>query len=485
MKCIFMNKNTPVMSVEFNEDFNVISSIYEIYDIHYAPLSVYNADTDTSKNLIRKLNAWVTGRGIPHNRKDLDCLLQSLGVRSSEELLNKAYALSLSDQYWLKEEESHLEWKTVNFFTNEFAYEAYLEASLDSGSTIKVPEENLYSPNNTTNGMLQKGWIIQNGKRILVKGTNSIGKEEPVNEWLASKIAERLGLEHCKYSVSFSETTGITSMCENFLREDEEILSAYDVFHTEKKPDSMNDFDFYVHILEKHHVPDAKRNVTGLFVVDYLMMNEDRHMKNFGVIRNVDTLEWVRTTPIFDTGLSMQCNELTEHLDFHKGKCKFFSHSTKDLEEMLNDLGDGILNIPVDSLNGICEEYYDMLKCFQKILNLSDVRLTKLVEGLEIRIEMLKERMSQLECYTDVPNAETIEAIKAVERGEVIGPFDSIEALMKSLDSPEEDETLYLSSVPGMKEKLIDGLKTPIEECVSEDEVQKDWGRSSPDNSNS
>ena len=468
-----MNKNTPVMSVEFNDDFNVFSSIYEVYDIHYAPLSVYNANTDTSKNLIRKLNAWFTGRGIPHNRKDLDCLLQSLGVRSSEELLNKAYALSLSDQYWLKEEGSNLEWETVNFFTNDFEYEAYLEASLDSGSAIKVPKENLYSPNNTTNGILQKGWIIQNGKRILVKGTNSSGKEEAINEWLASRIAERLGLEHCEYSVSFSETTGITSMCENFLHEDEEILSAYDVFRTEKKSDSMNDFEFYVHVLEKHHVPDARRNVTGLFVVDYLMMNVDRHMKNFGVIRNVDTLEWVRTTPIFDTGLSMQCNELTEHLDFHKGKCKFFSHSSKDLEEVLSDLGDGILNIPVDSLNGICVDYFEMLKCYQDVLNLSDVRLIKLVDGLEMRIAMLKDRIYGLECSTDVPNAETIEAIKAVERGEVIGPFDSIEALMKSLDSPEEDETLYLSSVPGMKEKLIDGLKTPIEECVSEEEV--DW----------
>ncbi len=26
-------------------------------------------------------------------------------------------------------------------------------------------------------------------------------------------------------------------------------------------------------------------------------------------------------------------------------------------------------------------------------------------------------------------------------------------------------ETLYLTSVPGMKEKLIDGIHTPIEEC--------------------
>ncbi|MBQ6518005.1 MAG: type II toxin-antitoxin system Phd/YefM family antitoxin [Anaerolineaceae bacterium] len=32
-------------------------------------------------------------------------------------------------------------------------------------------------------------------------------------------------------------------------------------------------------------------------------------------------------------------------------------------------------------------------------------------------------------------------------------------------------ETLYLNSVPGMHEKLIDGLNTPLEETVSEDSV--------------
>ena len=32
-------------------------------------------------------------------------------------------------------------------------------------------------------------------------------------------------------------------------------------------------------------------------------------------------------------------------------------------------------------------------------------------------------------------------------------------------------ETLYLASIPGMREKIIDGLNTPIEECVPEDKV--------------
>ncbi len=32
-------------------------------------------------------------------------------------------------------------------------------------------------------------------------------------------------------------------------------------------------------------------------------------------------------------------------------------------------------------------------------------------------------------------------------------------------------ETRYLNSVPGMTESLIKGKKTPLEDCLSEDEV--------------
>ena len=34
-------------------------------------------------------------------------------------------------------------------------------------------------------------------------------------------------------------------------------------------------------------------------------------------------------------------------------------------------------------------------------------------------------------------------------------------------------ETLYLMSIPGMAESIVTGGNTPIEECLSEDEV--DW----------
>jgi PHD/YefM family antitoxin component YafN of YafNO toxin-antitoxin module len=33
-------------------------------------------------------------------------------------------------------------------------------------------------------------------------------------------------------------------------------------------------------------------------------------------------------------------------------------------------------------------------------------------------------------------------------------------------------ETLYLSSIPGMKERIVEGIKTPVSECIPENEVE-------------
>ena len=398
MRCILMNKNTPVMLLDFNAISNSIDDICEVYNIAYAPLAIINANHKKEINILKQLNEWFKGRGIPSWRKDLKKLLEKLNVSSQEELLNKAYALSLSDQYWLKEEGSQMEWKDINFFTNDFEYEAYLEASLDSfSSAIRSTDKNiLQSPNNTTDGMLQKGWIIEDGNRVLVKGTYTPSKEEPINEWLASQISRRFCFDYCDYSVEWNENTKLISKCNNFINENEEIISAYDIFNSEKKPNHMNDYDFYVSILEKHHIPNARINMENMFVIDYLIMNTDRHLKNFGVIRNVNSLEWVRLTPIFDNGQSMQCEELTENMNFRNGKGKFFTDTAKDYEKIIQTLGDDIKRLNVHCLDGLCEEYKSVLLKYQDKIRLSDMRIEKLLEGLEYRIKRLGEYIESL-----------------------------------------------------------------------------------------
>lgn len=397
MKCILMNKNTSIMLVEYNTTLNVIENIYDIYNIDYAPLSISNANKTLGANLLKQINDWFKGRGIPSWRKDLEKLLEKLNVSSPEELLNKSYALSLSDQYWLKEENSNVKWQDINFFTNDFEYEAYLEASLDSSSNLTTSKDKaiLRSPNNTTDGMLQKGWIIENGKRILVKGTYTSSREEPFNEWLASQISKRLGFNYCNYFVEWTDKTKLISKCENFVSEDEEIISAYDVFKSEKKTNNINDYEFYIQTLEKHNVPNARKNVEDMFILDYLMLNTDRHLKNFGVIRNVNTLEWVRTTPIFDTGQSMECDKYLDEINFSYGTGKFFTNTNKNYEDILKVIGKDIVNIDIKRLDGLCDEYHSLLEKYKDKLDMSDKRIEKLVNGLQERIRKLENHIEK------------------------------------------------------------------------------------------
>lgn len=397
MKYVLMNKTQKIMLIEYNS-YNVISQIYEIYNIEYVPLAVFNASKNKSFSLTKAVNDWFRGRGIPSWRKDLEKLLDKLGVSSSDELLNKSYGLSLSDQYWLKEVNSDVKWEDINFFTNDFEYEAYLDASLDSSSKSKISlDKNIFrSPNNTTDGMLQKGWIIENGKRVLVKGTYTSNKEEPINEYLASQICKRLGFDYCNYEVEWSDKTKLISKCNDFIDENEELISAYDIYNSEKKPNNINDYEFYIQILEKHNVPNARENMENLFVLDYLMLNNDRHLKNFGIIRNVNTLKWERVAPIFDTGESMQCDKYTDEIDFSSGKGKFFTNTDKDYEDILNTIGKDILRINLSNLNGICDDYRLILEKYQDKLDMSDKRKEKLVSGLDKRITKLSEFMNSI-----------------------------------------------------------------------------------------
>ena len=390
MKCILMNKNTPILLLEYNTKYNTIEKIYDIYNIEYAPLSVYNANKNISKNLVAEVNKWFRNRGIPSWRKNIEKLLENLNVSTTEELLNKAYALSLSDQYWIKEQDSQIEWKDINFFENDFKYKAYLDISLSNSSDKRLNQAELKSPNNTTDGMLQKGWIIENGKRVLVKGIYQPSREEPINEWLASEICRRLDFYHCDYSIDIINNR-IVSKCEIFVTSDEEIISAYDIYNSEKKSNNVTDLEHYINILEKHNVPDARKNVENMFVLDFIIMNIDRHMKNFGVIRNVNTLEWVRTTPIFDNGESMQCDKLTSEINFTDGKGKFFTNTDKKYSEMLKKL-ETIKEIDIKKLEGIVTDYKNVLEKYQPYTDATSERIRKLCFGLEKRIKKLYEK---------------------------------------------------------------------------------------------
>lgn len=385
MKCILMNKNTKVATIEIDTKFNIIKKIYKIHNIEYAPLSLKNAVENKTVNNEKELNKWFKGRGIPSCRKDIEKLLEKLNISSPEELLNKAYALSLSDQYWIKELKQNVDWENINFFTNDFKYKGYLNISFSSSSSSE--DIDMKSPNNTTDGMLQKAWIIEDGKRVLVKGTYSPSMQEPINEWLVSQICKRLNFNYCEYDVGIIDKK-IISKCECFIKGNEEIISAYDIYHSEKKDNNTNDFDHYINILIKHGINNAKEELENMFFIDYIVMNFDRHLKNFGIIRNVETLKWEKVTPIFDTGECMECDKTLEEINFYNRTGKFFSAVETPFSKYLNYID--ITKYDISKLDGLVEEYKNKLIEYRKYTDITDERIEKLTKGLQYRIDSIK-----------------------------------------------------------------------------------------------
>ena len=382
MQYCLMNKNKKVINFEMQN--NTILKITELFDIHYAPICIYNAYYDKSKSLSKELNYWFKGRGIPSWRKDLEKLLMNLNVENQEELLNKSYALSLSDQYWFKPIHSNIQWKDINFFQNDFEYIAYLKATLGEKNTLG---STLTSPNNTTDGMLPKGWIIENNERKLVKFNYTQYNQEPFNEWLASQICSILKFDHCHYDLDLFENH-VISKCPNFLTDNQEIICAYDIFQLKRKSNSVNDLTHYISILEEHGLKDAKQKLDEMLIIDFLLMNTDRHMKNFGVIRDVNTLEWVKTLPIFDTGQSLCCDLPTIAFDFSNGNGKLFYNTKKLFSEYLELISD-LSSYDFSKLKEVENAFKDVLYQYRPYTEMSELRIDALVKGLDIRINML------------------------------------------------------------------------------------------------
>lgn len=59
---------------------------------------------------------------------------------------------------------------------------------------------------------------------------------------------------------------------------------------------------------------DPVPSLDRMIVCDYLLANGDRHMGNFGILRDPDTLEWIGAAPLFDNGGCLGADEHTERI---------------------------------------------------------------------------------------------------------------------------------------------------------------------------
>ena len=391
MLCILMNKNIEVLIAEYDDALKSFTKIIEVNNIEYAPyiLKSFYEKGDKNNNFFRmNLSEWFKGRGIPSWRDKLDLLLHRLNIESPTELLDKAFGLSLSDQYWLKPLNSNIKYEDINFFDHDFEEEGFLEASLSLNSKTVKNEESLKTPNNTTDGMLKKAWIIENGTRYLLKGGYKNDVLQPFNEVLASIICDRLGFNHVTYTLDTYKDI-VVSKCPCFITKDTELITAYQIKNSEHRYDTIQDYETFIKLLEEKGIKDARTKLENMYILDFLIMNEDRHLNNFGIIRDVNTLEWIDVAPIFDNGQSLNITYYDEDEVIISGDGRLF-YEVKPFDEIIKVVKD-IKRIDISKLDGVVEEFDKLLHEYQQYTHISDKRIYRLCLLLERQINKLRQ----------------------------------------------------------------------------------------------
>lgn len=385
MKCLLMNKNVEVLKAEYDSATGVFTNVYEIYNINYAPYILKDATLDDSFRT--KLSEWFKGRGIPSWRDQLDLLLHRLNIIAPFELLDKSFGLSLSDQYWLKPLDSNIKYDDINFFENDFDYLEFMEASLSKNSKIIQNIASLRTPNNTTDGMLKKAWIIENGTRYLLKGGYKNETLQPFNEALASEICKRLGFNHVEYTLDTYKDM-VISKCPCFINTNTELVTCHQIKENMKRYDNINDYEEYIKKLDTEGIKDARIKMENMYILDFIIMNEDRHLNNFGIIRDVNTLKWLDVAPIFDNGQSLNIEYYDEEELHISNEGKLF-YEVKPFDEIIKVVKD-IKRIDLNKLDGIVEWFDELLHKYQTLTGYSDIRINRLCILLNRQINKLK-----------------------------------------------------------------------------------------------
>lgn len=374
-----MHKDILVCDIELSDVSAYIERIRKIYNPQHIPLGL------TDKNGIvdlKKLNKWYRGRSIPASRQGLNAALDIIGVAHQDELILKCYGLSLSDQYWFKPYNTDLKWSEINFFDNPFSEDV---GNALFGNPPQKDSFSLISPDNTSDGWLKKKWTIIDGKRCLVKSGSAPFFQEPLNEKIASLLQQRLNcMPFVNYDLIYDDEQPL-SVCENFINSDTELVSAYSIYESLPQDKNTSPYEHFRNCCEEQKIPAADKFSDYMFTVDYIIANSDRHLRNFGVIRNASTLEWIGFAPLFDCGTSLWYDKIAKNIKPIKfDESKPFASSHAEQIKLAKNLS----WIDFSMLNGFQDECRNVLNSSSFI---DETRTDNICYAISKRIEMLKD----------------------------------------------------------------------------------------------
>lgn len=359
-----MHKDIITGIATINKEFGTVENVV-IIDQYHAPIGCNNK---------KAFFNWWERRAIPKHQKNQEILLNG---ETNLVYMMENLGLSLTDCYWIKPVDSAFEWKDVNLYEHNFAEKDFHYQDLENVSPFK--------PSATTQGELQKRWVIINDERYLIKGNYSDLCRQSINEVFASYVHQKQGVDYVEYKKVDLPTAmgdGIGCISRDFASSDLEFIPAYDVTFYDRQPNDKSILQHYIDTCINHGISEEIMNkfVNYMILSDFLLTNTDRHLLNLGILRNPDTLEFVKPAPLFDTGNSMFYNKrYNKDTILNIPITSFYKTETKFLDAVTDRLCLDLNKIPLASE---IDEFY-------KDDPYSVVYLDNMKEGYEKKIELL------------------------------------------------------------------------------------------------
>ena len=330
---ILMHKNDPVCAISIDA---VSGSIVRAAKPTNPELLPLGGNIDSAM-----LKKWWQRRAVPMGQGKIQRILEQLGIATPQEYLVKNLGLSLTDHYWIKPLDMELGWDDINLFTNDFR-DPVGDMQFGIESVQELPA-NAFSPSSSVQGELRKKWIIADGKRCLVKGNHGSNSQESLNEVVATLLHKKQAKQpYVTYNtMRMGDHQQIFCVCESFTSDTIELLPAIDIVESKKKDNAMSMYEHFVAVCLAHDLEETKVRsfLEYQIMTDFIITNTDRHMNNFGILRDTKTLKFIGMAPIFDSGNSMfwQSPKLPEHDDLTKVKVNSFRTTEKQLLGYVQD----------------------------------------------------------------------------------------------------------------------------------------------------
>lgn len=291
-----MRKNTPIALADFSETGRMLWYSKDKINLELAPLW----ENQDPEYLIR----WWEERSVPIGQNKLQEMLKEKGMVTPGEYLLKNLGLSLTDYYWIRPLGSTYKWEDVNLFSNGFTNEVELEQIKMDDTARKY---SLYAPNSSLQGQLDKKWIINEDKRYLIKGNRDESSTESINEVIATYMHESQGYDnYTPYELVKikGKEYDYGCMCPCFTSDKLELVSAYGVITSEKARNDVSSYEHFIDVCAKHGIDkeQLRMDLEYQIQMDFILSGRDRHLANVAVLRDADTLEFVRMAPIYDSG---------------------------------------------------------------------------------------------------------------------------------------------------------------------------------------